>query len=726
MKKVILNAALFVLFAGLNAQGYYFLNKQSAGNPGGLNTEMDQLNNGNGGGWNLIMGQMTSPAFSAAQSLPAGFNFAFNGNPVTHFKASSTGYLTFDTATNKTATAAAEALPSANLPDKTISIWGMTATGSNDMVLSKTFGVAPNRQFWIKFQSMSTPGDASNSFSYWSIVLDENTNSIFMVGMNFGQSTNAYVSPKHSLGIQIDGSSALSVTGSPNITNSSLDETFDNNFYYEFIYGTQPATDVQVSGFSLPLLTKAGNTYDVKVKLANRGSQAINTLDLYYSVNGNTAVKTSLSALGLQGSLGNEVTATATTGISAGIAGIKQNVVVWVENVNGSTESNKLNDTVRSYTVVNNGAGGGQKKVMFEEGTGAWCQHCPDAHSYLKNIKKTHGDKVIVIAHHNSDGMAGAGDSINAAFLTGYPGATIDRYYWADKNAVGLSRGDWTTKVTSALSMAAPVDVTVSGVELNTATKKLSWKVKAKFYDYFGTADIRIGGMALEDAVRGTGTAYDQVISGLYTSNASHPYFGYSSPMIGYYHDHVSVGVPSGVWGGKLNAADEVIKPGDSFEITFTHAVNGILSSVLMPSNAQFTPKGTNVFGSGKPVDMRAVGYVSLFSKDVNNRQILNADEEWLWNQAAGAAKVRSEFKLNVKPNPADDLALIEWKQETSATVILEVYDITGKMALRSNLNARVGDNEALLDVKNLSAGIYTVKLSGAGFAGAVKLVVSR
>jgi hypothetical protein len=71
-------------------------------------------------------------------------------------------------------------------------------------------------------------------------------------------------------------------------------------------------------------------------------------------------------------------------------------------------------------------------------------------------------------------------------------------------------------------------------------------------------------------------------------------------------------------------------------------------------------------------------------------------------------------------------LALIEWKQETSATVILEVYDITGKMALRSNLNARVGDNEALLDVKNLSAGIYTVKLSGAGFAGAVKLVVSR
>jgi hypothetical protein len=132
---------------------------------------------------------------------------------------------------------------------------------------------------------MSTPGDASNSFSYWSIVLEENTNSIFMVGMNFGQSTNAYVSPKHSLGIQIDGSNSLSVTGSPNITNSSLDETFDNNFYYEFIYGTQPATDVQVSGFSLPLLTKAGNTYDVKVKMANRGSQAINTLDLYYSVN---------------------------------------------------------------------------------------------------------------------------------------------------------------------------------------------------------------------------------------------------------------------------------------------------------------------------------------------------------------------------------------------------------------------------------------------------------
>lgn len=728
MKKILLSTLTLLAVAGASAQNYYYLAKQTGGNPGGLNKEMDQLNNASGGGWTLIMGQTANPALSSVQNLPAGFDFKFAGSAVTQFKASSTGYITFNTSASNTPTTTAEALPSANLPDKSVSIWGMTASGTNDMVLSKTFGTAPRRQFWIKFQSMTTPGDASGSFTYWSIVLEEGTNAIYLVGMNWGQSANNYATPKHSLGIQIDGTTAVSVTGSPNITNAApLDETFGNNFFYEFNYGTQPATDVAVSGFNLPAFTKKNSDYDVKVNLTNRGAQTVTSLDLYYSVNGGTPVKTSLSALNVQPGLANTVAATATTKVSTPTAGIKQNLVVWVENVNGSDESNKKNDTARSYTVVNLGAGGAVKRTVLEEGTGAWCQHCPDAHSFMKNLKTTHGDKVIMIAHHNGDGMAGAGDSINRTYLAGYPQGVIDRYFWTDKSSVALNRGDWSDKVSAALAMSTPVEVTVKDIDLNTTTRKLTWKVKVKFYDYYAAADLRVGAMALEDNVRGTGSGYDQIISSTYTSNPSHPYYRFTSPMVGYYHDNVSVGAPSGVWGAKLPTGKEVVGPEDSFEFTFTHTFPAILGSVNMPTSSQFFPKGGSVFANGKPVDMRAFGFVSLWNADANARPIINAHEKFLWDQKAGLPEVKTELNLSAMPNPAADKVMISWTQPAAAVVNAEIVNLAGQtVKTLTSVQGQQGYNETEADLSDLNAGVYLIKLSSGTATSTIRLVVAR
>lgn len=728
MKKILLSTLTLLAVAGASAQNYYHLARQTGGNPGGYNKEMDQLNNASGGGWTLVMGTTASPAYSAVQNLPAGFDFKFAGSAVTQFKASSTGYITFNTAASNTPTTTAEALPSANLPDKSVSIWGLTATGSNDMVLTKTFGAAPRRQFWIKFQSMTTPGDATGSFTYWSIVLEEGTNAIYLVGMNWGQSSSNYVSPKHTLGIQIDGTTAVSVSGSPNITNAApLDETFGNNFYYEFNYGTQPSTDVTVTSFSLPAFTKKNTDYDVKVSLANRGAQTVTSLDLYYSVNGAAAVKSSLSGLNIQAGLANTINATATTKVATPTPGIKQNVVVWVENVNGSSETNKWNDTGRSYTVVNLGVGGAVKRAVLEEGTGAWCQHCPDAHSYMKNLKSTHGDKVIMIAHHNADGMAGAGDSINRAYLAGYPQGVIDRNYWADKSSVALNRGDWTAKVVEALAKSTPVEVTVKDVDLNTSTRKLSWKVMVKFYDYYPAADLRVGGMALEDNVRGTGSGYDQIISSTYTTNPSHPYYRFTSPMVGYYHDNVSVGVPSGVWGAKLPTANEVVGPDDSFEFTFTYTYPAILGTVNMPSTAQFFPKGGSVLANGKPVDMRAFGFVSLWNADANARPIINAHEKFLWDQKAGLPEVKTALNLSAMPNPAADKVMISWTQPAAADVKAEIVNLAGQTVKALNsVHGQQGYNETEADLSDLNAGVYLIKLSSGTATSTNRLVVAR
>ena len=55
--------------------------------------------------------------------------------------------------------------------------------------------------------------------------------------------------------------------------------------------------------------------------------------------------------------------------------------------------------------------------------------------------------------------------------------------------------------------------------------------------------------MIKEDEIRGNGTGYNQVISGVYTGNPSHIFSGKKNPMVGYPHEDVIVAIPSGAWG---------------------------------------------------------------------------------------------------------------------------------------------------------------------------------
>ena len=121
-----------------------------------------------------MSGAKTSPEWSAAQAIP--FGFQFNGSDVSSFKVSSTGVLTFDINSSVAAPAAAnEALPSANIPDQSVCVWGLTLNASGDYIVSKTFGTAPNRQLWVMYAS-ATEANIGTGWSYMSIVLEESSN----------------------------------------------------------------------------------------------------------------------------------------------------------------------------------------------------------------------------------------------------------------------------------------------------------------------------------------------------------------------------------------------------------------------------------------------------------------------------------------------------------------------------------------------------------------------
>jgi len=179
-----------LLFRLVWGQSYLVTYHPDAGNPGGLNAETDDYLIG----WNPVLGSGAAlNTWSAVETLP--FAVDYFGTGYTDFKLSYHGLLTFTTATVLLPSANA-ALPAGSLPDLTIAAFWDEFTntppmGGNDEVLTKTFGTAPNRQFWVKWSSVEYGNPAGASNSYFAIVFDEASGDIYLVDMSSDNAANS-------------------------------------------------------------------------------------------------------------------------------------------------------------------------------------------------------------------------------------------------------------------------------------------------------------------------------------------------------------------------------------------------------------------------------------------------------------------------------------------------------------------------------------------------------
>ena len=140
---------LFLFLAGQAFSQYYYLPSTTQGNPGGLNTD-NEYPNGSGldASWEVLLGGgNTSPTWSPTDTIP--FTFNFNGSPVSTFKVSSTGVLTFTTSSTSIPVSTNAAIPDPGIPDNSVMVWGIEGSGSNDAIVTKTFGNVGSQQYWV-------------------------------------------------------------------------------------------------------------------------------------------------------------------------------------------------------------------------------------------------------------------------------------------------------------------------------------------------------------------------------------------------------------------------------------------------------------------------------------------------------------------------------------------------------------------------------------------------
>lgn len=636
---------------------------------------------------------------SSAQTLPFAWNF--EGKPVTQYKASDNGYITFDI-TATTSYPSNASLPNTGGPNKAIyAFWDdlelKSYNTSHDYIYTWTYGTAPNRIHVIQWSGVTPRNqNAMNNSVYFAIRIYEA--GYFDVVYDFRNS----VTLSGTTGVEdSSGTIGAMVTGSPNINLPSAPVLEPNRPVYTFFYGIQPSIDASGISHTLPEIASVGTNVNVSGALINYGSQPINSYRLNYSVNNGPVYSHNISGL--------NIATNSTTNFSHSIpwppsgAGSFQHFKMWADNINGNVDQANANDTLKGDIFVNQGIHG-NKKTLVEEYSTAPCGYCPNGHYVLDTILNHHHD-ILGFTHHagyQTDAMTiPASTTLASEFAPGAPYATFDRVGWPGEFYPSTSNRDvWSSRAVTRLNTPTPVNVALF-TSWNSSSRQLDIFVSSYFVDYAFPGDLRMSVFIIEDSVTGTGAGYDQ--TNYYNSTVGTPFYNRGNPMVGYTHRHVIRAAPSGAW-GTAGIIPHNPMLGQYFSNTYSY---------IVPAN--FDEKKMNV-----------IAFVNYYDAN-GRREILNAEEHMDITNSMPEIEKNKLGEMSVYPNPSSGITAAKFNLTTEDRASLLIYNTIGEQVFSSgNKLYTSGSHTIFFDSTNLPAGIYTLSLQTSRGTTCEKLIVSR
>ncbi len=426
--------------------------------------------------------------------------------------------------------------------------------------------------------------------------------------------------------------------------------------------------------------------------VTNLGYEAINSLDITWTIDGQTSTET---IEGLDITFGESAEIEHPVPFVPSEA-ITYDVSVSIANPNGEMDNDDTNNT--SDDLLSGVTFRPHKKVVFEEGTGTWCQWCPRGFVAMADMEENYPDKFIGIAVHNGDPMTLAPYD-NGVNLNGYPGANVDRVL----NGVGVSTALFEDFI-EILDVTPPVQANVAA-EFNAETRELTVNASAEFATRMADLDYRMSVVITEDSVVGTTSGYNQ--ANAYSSQSLNiPLVGAgldwqaepdpvpASTMV---YDKTARALLGG-YNGLSGMIPSDVEAGDVFEHTFTYTV---------PENYSWE-------------NMHAI--LLVLNNDTGG--IANA-ESTTFDLVVSAPEVFANELVDVFPNPAKDKVNIALNLDGATSVDLTVFNAMGQTVATQYLGQLNGEASVPFDASRLAAGTYTFRLN-LGDKVAVKQVIVK
>lgn len=689
-------ALLLVAAGGVQAQSYTITSTTGTGN----NFDLA------GTGASTIASLPLQDGYSAVQTLP--FSFTFFGQQVTDYVVSDNGYLTFETS-GTSSEPMNTALPDTAGPNNAIyAFWDdielVMGQGSADEIKAWTIGTAPNRIHIVEWFS-ATP--SSGGFVYAAIRLYECGD--FDVILPYGNPSGPMTG---TVGAEdATGANGVQVSGSPSLDYPSATNDPNDDVVYHF------ASDAIANDASVVELLGGDNqiesgSQDITFRLKNNAGTAINSVEVSYSVDGGAPVTGSLTSLNVTSQLEVDLTHPTPFSFQPGNA---YEICVWVESVNGQMDDRMCNDTL-CFSVLCNLGVSSPKRVMVEQGTGAWCQFCPDGAVVVQSILDGLPDgDAFAVANHNGDAMTypGATDIQQFFAFSGYPTGMVDRRLFAGEDAVAHSRGSWSGNAATAWNDYTPAEVNVYHTWSPAPGNELlvQGTITAEFSDYaIGPFAYHV--LVSEDSVTGTGSGYDQV--NFYNSQSGHPYSGAGNPIVGYNHRNVLRANPLGTLGDNNHSIPSVAQPDSVYTYDFSFTVDP----------AQWDTSNIEI-----------IGFLSFYDANDNTKnEIINVNgrmfnDTAIYNPTPTSlpAELMADTEVKLYPNPSSGQTFLKVNLFTQTDVAIDILNLNGQRV--AQLPAREhtpGSHLITLPTAQLPNGVYMVRTRAGDYAQVSKLVIQR
>ncbi|OYU96899.1 MAG: hypothetical protein CFE21_01025 [Bacteroidetes bacterium B1(2017)] len=678
MKKQLLALAAALTMAGsAMSQGYYYFKFAGTTSEYSMNQT----------GATTLLASPANTAISAAATLP--FSWNFYGKAVTSFKATTSGYITFD----QTATSCIDAntsLSATTAPKNSIfAFWDNTmlknvvsgsTTYSSD-IRTWTYGTAPKRVFVVQWRLMQPIGATSTSnVTYYAIRIYEGGDFDIVHNYGFGTFTaSAGVTNE-------DGSAYKEIAGTPTMNFGGANGSYDakSSDVYKFMYGVQPANDVAINSLDLPKFAQKNSNVTIKGKLTNYGATNLSSFKLNYAV-GTDATKTMLvTGLDIPSSSSYDFThnipySTNTPGDYA--------VKVWISNPNGGADGDSSNNFISSnITIVNSTV---PRKVLHEIYTSSTCPPCNPGNAKLKSVLDAYVGQWNTIKYQVN--FPGTGDP----YYTAETGTRFS-YYTANFAPWLVVDGSstWGASDANANSYTGPF------FEAKAAMPSLA-SITANFVRTGSTVTVS-GNVTPVQSFNNTGLKLRIAVVETRTTknvktNGETEFFNVMKKML-----------PS--------AAGTAVSfvPGTAVPYTQSFTFPG---TYRLPLDGQ----AANIINLASENSVEEFGnlFAIVFLQDDNDKTV--------WQSAStapdGAMAVTeiNELGLNLFPNPAKNSFEVTFNGNSSNGTV-RIVDMNGREVLNQNVNSLNG----VINCDNLINGLYFVELNVAGKTAVKKLNIIR
>ena len=196
---------------------------------------------------------------------------------------------------------------------------------------------------------------------------------------------------------------------------------------------------------------------------------------------------------------------------------------------------------------------------VVEEFTGTWCGWCVYGFTGLEKSHETFGDKVVLIAAHNSDPMEITDYNPIMSRVSGFPSSFINRVIDAYPSASTLNY--YLNAILESITIA---DIQASAMWTSDDKTEISIDTKTKFVYSDDNGQFGIAYVLIEDGMSGTGSNWAQAnyLSGGSGDPDMEFWYNSGSKVSGLEFNHVAVGawdIEHGVIGSvnsKINAGE--------------------------------------------------------------------------------------------------------------------------------------------------------------------------